>query len=440
MSGIGATGALLGAPINLAAQTTRVRRNIADPSSSGQDIQALRSAISNMRSRNDSLSLETQRQIHQIYVGQHGTWRFLPWHRRQLAAFESIVSALSGKADFALPYWDYQQTPNLPSWLFDDPVFGASSRNASALTDIAARRWGWETRVARVFQDPFTVFAGSPARAGSVEAYGHNLVHGAIGGDMGRPSSAPLDPLFWMHHANVDRVWTTWHDATSPSYLHSFQNEVIDGFVGPSGSLPPVFAGQIIDAAALGYTYDKPYPFPVFNTSPGLASPGKKRVESSRDSWFVPSPVGGQRTAEIELPSSLLQNLRGDSEGLLDLDARGEIRLGLMGLAGKVIKLIARAPNGGRSGLPDPSPVTLLASYAYVHEPEDDQHRTHQEHGIGFRFQNELVNLIGTSKGPVILTASTIGVDDQELESPPPILKLSASFELIGHELQDVEP
>jgi tyrosinase len=35
----------------------------------------------------------------------------------------------------------------------------------------------------------------------------HMLVHGLIGGHMGTNWS-PADPLFWLHHSNIDRIWT----------------------------------------------------------------------------------------------------------------------------------------------------------------------------------------------------------------------------------------
>merc|ERR1711871_698466 len=37
----------------------------------------------------------------------------------------------------------------------------------------------------------------------------HNAIHGAIGGDMARLSS-PNDPVFYLHHMNVDRIYDKW--------------------------------------------------------------------------------------------------------------------------------------------------------------------------------------------------------------------------------------
>ena len=37
----------------------------------------------------------------------------------------------------------------------------------------------------------------------------HNRVHVWIGGDMG-PATSPNDPVFYLNHCNVDRIWAGW--------------------------------------------------------------------------------------------------------------------------------------------------------------------------------------------------------------------------------------
>ncbi|KAI0288602.1 tyrosinase [Russula brevipes] len=43
----------------------------------------------------------------------------------------------------------------------------------------------------------------------SLEAI-HNEIHGYIGGHMGAPSVAGFDPIFFLHHCNVDRMLSLW--------------------------------------------------------------------------------------------------------------------------------------------------------------------------------------------------------------------------------------
>jgi Common central domain of tyrosinase len=37
----------------------------------------------------------------------------------------------------------------------------------------------------------------------------HNRVHVWVGGDM-EPPTSPNDPVFYLNHCNVDRVWASW--------------------------------------------------------------------------------------------------------------------------------------------------------------------------------------------------------------------------------------
>ena len=39
----------------------------------------------------------------------------------------------------------------------------------------------------------------------------HNRIHGWVGGSMG-PGTSPNDPVFFLHHCNVDRIWSQWED------------------------------------------------------------------------------------------------------------------------------------------------------------------------------------------------------------------------------------
>jgi tyrosinase len=47
---------------------------------------------------------------------------------------------------------------------------------------------------------------------GDLEMNPHNTVHGMVGGAgfMSDPYLAALDPIFWLHHCNVDRLWQAW--------------------------------------------------------------------------------------------------------------------------------------------------------------------------------------------------------------------------------------
>ena len=61
------------------------------------------------------------------------------------------------------------------------------------------------------FGGPVTGFHhGSDGPNGQLESVPHNQVHGYVGGFMGSFDTAGLDPIFWLHHANIDRIWQIW--------------------------------------------------------------------------------------------------------------------------------------------------------------------------------------------------------------------------------------
>ncbi len=86
----------------------------------------------------------------------------------------------------------------------------------------------------------------------------HNRVHVWVGGDM-YPSTSPNDPVFWLHHANVDRLWAKWQaDNPTQGYLpassgptgHNLNEPMIDL------SAPGITPASVLDYKAMGYDYD----------------------------------------------------------------------------------------------------------------------------------------------------------------------------------------
>lgn len=248
---------------------------------------------------------------------QHQSWYFLPWHRGYLYAFEEIVRSAvvtqGGPADWALPYWNYstdtdpsaREMPEefaeskLPDGS-DNPLFVSRrygdgpnpitidprSVALSALEDDDVFTGG-NTDIPPGFGGPVTTFHHGPESEttnGGLESLPHNNVHGAIGGAklgsnpndwwnlglMSMPITAGLDPIFWLHHANIDRLWTIWGkmpghanptDRTKPADLDWLDGPGDRGFVMPlSGGREWVFrARDVLDTRAqpLNYDYDE---------------------------------------------------------------------------------------------------------------------------------------------------------------------------------------
>ncbi|MDG2532328.1 tyrosinase family protein [Sphingomonas sp. HITSZ_GF] len=135
----------------------------------------------------------------------HGKPYFLAWHRGYLHLFEAKLREISGSATLRVPYWDYFADPHLPAEF--------TSGN-SATNPLFEPRIGGEVGKAlgfAAFAPQITGFqrgASAECFEAEVEAF-HNKVHNLVGGRMATMLS-PSDVIFWVHHANVDRLWAAW--------------------------------------------------------------------------------------------------------------------------------------------------------------------------------------------------------------------------------------
>jgi tyrosinase len=182
---------------------------------------------------------------------------FYAWHRAFLFFFEAMLRTMSGNPNFALPYWDYYKHPQLPD-IFAHPL----------LTDGTPNPLYWPTREGSVvtgltfeaFDPALTTFNRDPANADTfeqvMEGNPHGHIHDMVGGDMGEVPTAAADPIFWVHHCHVDRLWSAWvnagggrrlPNAGDPWYNRSFT-------FNTSGSWT-LSVSDVIDTAHLNYTY-----------------------------------------------------------------------------------------------------------------------------------------------------------------------------------------
>jgi len=89
----------------------------------------------------------------------------------------------------------------------------------------------------------------------------HGRGHLYVGGDMFRSSANPNDPIFFLNHTNVDRMWAAWQEANLASGNPARQiDSGTPGYPASGrGSLfnwPAVQAAELFDYKALGYEYD----------------------------------------------------------------------------------------------------------------------------------------------------------------------------------------
>src|SRR5215218_3499411 len=145
----------------------------------------------------------------------HGGPVFLPWHRMYLLRMEQQLQRLSGQADAGLPYWDWavaggdlpaaQQLTRAP---WTDTVLGPS-RGAVTTGPLADHVVRIEERDDGLWSVPPRPIHRNLAEGWHNGPQLHNRVHVWVGGDM-LPGTSPNDPVFFLNHCNIDRIWESW--------------------------------------------------------------------------------------------------------------------------------------------------------------------------------------------------------------------------------------
>jgi tyrosinase len=187
---------------------------------------------------------------------QPPTWRdrnaahsgpvFLPWHRYYLLTLEFFLRDVLDDDEFRLPYWDWAADAALPSpaasavwgvnllgrfegggWRVrleeDPPRVNPRRTDRELIRDLGAQgSLPNREQVRQVILDQ--VVYDLPSYDISVAGFRnylegwigpgrlHNAVHVWVGGERGDmgTSASPNDPVFFLHHCNVDRIWSAW--------------------------------------------------------------------------------------------------------------------------------------------------------------------------------------------------------------------------------------
>lgn len=176
----------------------------------------------------------------------HGTWAFMPWHRNYLYVLEKILGKLVNNPNFAIPYWDWN-TPDTPTCTghrrVPPPYLGSANNSlfdcyrVVTPTSTMSNSSVGATAVNNILNanNTFSLFFGSPTVSAALWPGPHGYVHLFVGNsvnpnfakqDMGVLETAARDPLFWAHHANIDRLWDVWiGQYGTPVYPAGFLNQ-----------------------------------------------------------------------------------------------------------------------------------------------------------------------------------------------------------------------
>ena len=229
-------------------------------------VTAMKAQPKKINGQPNGMNWDVQANVH-LKSCPHGTWNFFPWHREYLLRFEEIVRVMAGDPEFSLPYWDWTLHPELPADFKSGPLATPDkSRGTSIAASILKVANKDICQKLREITD-FESFVGSDSSSGQVEYGPHNGVHvvlGALGSPMGAFKS-PLDPVFWLHHCNVDRLWAEWQEKNSqwrdPKFVESkapgWLVLPILGFYDTKGApiKQPKTPKDVIDTYHVGYSY-----------------------------------------------------------------------------------------------------------------------------------------------------------------------------------------
>lgn len=146
--------------------------------------------------------------MHGAMYGPVGMRRFLPWHRAYLIAFERAIRGID--PTLSLPYWDWHEDAGRLVG-FAGLLGLSNGRDLGTLPGEAPQPNRTEWFVDSGTFNAFTQFTGDYYPFTRELEFGpHGVAHNWIGGDMVNVQISPNDPVFWFHHAQVDRVWANW--------------------------------------------------------------------------------------------------------------------------------------------------------------------------------------------------------------------------------------
>ena len=232
---------------------------------------------------NDNRSLIRQAWLHDFYCSGswngadvHRTWAFLPWHRAFIYFHERILARVLNKPEFRLPVWDWENNRHVPDFFdklglptFLTGVVGHKKYDSehNVVAPPLVQAWfssqSFEDFCGRASCPPDGCPAepsqpGTPPNCCLSQAAGsiHTDVHvNLVGGAMSETPTAAGDPIFYGHHANVDRFWWYWLKSYSFPIPDDFKNQSFY-FYDEDRQLVRVEAWQILDEGSLGYRYD----------------------------------------------------------------------------------------------------------------------------------------------------------------------------------------
>jgi tyrosinase len=198
----------------------------------------------------------------------------------------------------------------------------AETREKPELPDWAMGEVSAERVTAALAPTRFEDFGSTPSEnhhqraiLDTLESSPHNNIHNAVGGGSGFMSEllAPVDPIFWLHHANIDRLWDLWTTREQragrralPEDTGRWRKERFLFFTSGES-----FSERYVDTGELGYRYSEGFGAEMLKETPGAeisqaptSSPSAAKFEGEQ--VRAPLRTDAEASAAVRVPSDLL--------------------------------------------------------------------------------------------------------------------------------------
>ncbi|KAL1925844.1 uncharacterized protein VTP21DRAFT_727 [Calcarisporiella thermophila] len=256
----------------------------------------------------------------------HNQPQFLPWHRAFLREFEKALQSVNPNVVF--PYWNWSVDHLNP---VSSPVFSGDWCGGSGSCVSTGPFANWQVTYKDYYSvaphclqrnlvnlkgnvvDPVTIqhiiFSnnGFEEFRRAIEGHPHAGIHIGVGGDLNTLAS-PNDPLFYMHHAFVDKIWADWQKR-DPQFVYQYGGTNKDGsqaaltdYIQPFGVSVESVMSTTSDSMC--YVYSD-YP-EVTMTSKGIDEDGSESKSKP------PTPSSSILPTLKRLPDSWIEMTGGD--------------------------------------------------------------------------------------------------------------------------------
>jgi hypothetical protein len=241
---------------------------------------------------------------------EHGTQPFLTWHRMYLWYFERVLQQAAGDSTLRLPYWDYATDPTLPAAYRDMTYVNEGGSTVPNPLRSEARQPGLNAGSSSLAAGVRTAGGAMPSTSyGPFNDRIQNTPHGAVhcalvtggcpNGLMGSVPVSALDPVFYAHHTNIDRLYECWLMVNEPARLPNDASHLNMqfSFVDADGSTPLRRVSDMLRLSQLEYSYAAGGDCP---TTTVVAAQGANMNDASRAAATSERPIASVGETRLE--------------------------------------------------------------------------------------------------------------------------------------------